>query len=126
MRSDGGSLWVDVTAGSTSTQYPLSGFGSATASATTNDFTTSSPTGGQVTSVALDAFLVTAQGAATTLTIFAMDGITVLHTLSIAANQACPLYIPIGGPTGLQLGQGFSFRTGANTLLGELYYRIMV
>lgn len=125
MRSDGGSLWVDVTAGSTSTQYPLNGSGTATASNTTNDFTQGSGTGGPATSVTLDAFLVTAQAAATTLTIFAMDGTTVIHTLSIAANQACPLYIPIGGPNGLQLGQGFSFRTGANTLLGELYYRIV-
>ena len=123
-KSDGGSSWADIVAASTTIKYPSNGIGASTISTTANSFTSVGGTS-NASNVVIDGVLLTAQAAATTLVIYAIDGATVIHTLSIALNQPCPFYIPLGGPNGLAVGAGFAYNTGAATLLGEIYFRVI-
>lgn len=64
--------------------------------------------------------VLTAHTSGTTLTVYGEDGTTVLFTRPVAANQAAPLYIPIGGPTGRKVSRGISAKTSHTNMTGEL------
>ena len=110
-----GSRWVGI--GAATNRWPEDGIGGATTTAANSVLETSKRT-------MIDGFLLTtAHTAATTLTIYMHDGTTVVHTIAIAANQACPLPVPLGGENGLEVPSGFAAKVSntATTLL--LYFR---
>ena len=107
-----------LTVDSATTEYPTNGAtGAGSTTATDSILETCSKT-------LLDGFLLlTAHTSATTITIYQHDGTTVVHTLSIALNQACPYYIPLGGPNGLEVPSGIGAKTSNTATTGHLYFR---
>jgi hypothetical protein len=67
--------------------------------------------------------VLTAHSAGTTITIYRHDGTTVVRTISIAANQACPLYVPLGGPGGVKRGAGLSAKTSNTATTANMNFR---
>ena len=110
----GPSNWINVT--STSASYPSNGLGG----------TTLSPTSSVLVghSTAIDGFLLlSADTGATSIQILSHDGTTNILTLTIAASQACPVFIPIGGPDGMRWNNGISVKTSNTNTTGVLYFR---
>lgn len=67
--------------------------------------------------------LLTAHTLATTITIYRHDGTTVVRTISIAANQATPLIIPLGGPNGVKRGAGLAAKTSNIATTANMNFR---
>lgn len=103
---------------STSAQYPSDGIGGATATA-------ASSTLASANQVFIEGILVvTAHTAGTTITIMDHDGSTAIHSpISIAASQACPLYIPLGGKNGIEYSAGISCKVSNAGTTCYVYYR---
>lgn len=111
------SQWMTVS--STSARWPSDGEGGATATNTSSITATNTRTAVQ------GILLLTAHSAITTITIMAHDGTTAKHTLTIAANQPCPLPIPIGGVDGIGVGSGISAKTSNAATTCELYFNTL-
>lgn len=127
-RSDGGSLWMNFGAG-TGTIYATDGVGGSTATRTSSLWLTAASATGSTSNpnALVDGILVTtADGAGSTLTVFLADaGVTTVIAIPIAAAQACPLYIPLGGPNGLGVPDGFAFSTSSTNTKGQIYFRTL-
>jgi hypothetical protein len=72
----------------------------------------------------LDGVLILAShSAGTTVTIYEHDGTTVVETLSIAANQAAPLFIPLGGPNGREVPSGLCAKVSNTGTIPRMFFR---
>lgn len=72
----------------------------------------------------LDGLLIlAAHSSGTTVTIYEHDGTTVVETIPIAANQACPLFVPIGGPNGREVPSGLCAKVSNTATIPRMYFR---
>lgn len=110
-----GSKWMTIA--TTTARWPSNGKGGVTATDTASIVENSKRT------LVDGILLLTAHTAATTITIMEQDGSTTVHALTIAANQACPLPIPIGGENGIDVFSGLSAKTSNAATTYVVYFR---
>lgn len=115
-----GSLYLTMTTVvSTNAAWPGDGYGSFVA----GTGSTGSLTAGD-SEVVIDGVLVTAASTAqTTVTVLRHDGTTTAIAIPIAASQACPLYVPLGGEHGMKVPSGFSVKTSSTATLATVFFR---
>ena len=113
-----GSRWMHVTA--TGNHVPTNGAGGVSTTASASELASS-------TACAVESITVlTAHSSATVITVRDSAGNALAGcAYPIAANQACPFYIPIGGENGrqLNLAAGFSVSTDHASTTFALDYR---
>ena len=114
-KRDEGSLFLQVD--NTTAEYPSNGYtGAGSTTDTDSILETASKT-------LVDGLLLyAAHTVGTTITIETHGG-TEVHAIPIALNQACPLYIPLGGPNGLEVNSGIRAKTSNTATKAWLYFR---
>lgn len=113
------SSWINVTG--TAAAYPSNGIGGTTLVAASSVLVDADV-------VVIDGFLLlSADAGATSVTVMQQDGVTAIVTLTFAAAQACPLYVPLGGPDGMiwatATSSGISVKTSNVNTTGVLFFR---